>query len=334
MSDDFELPDHELNGDGDDFPPLLNDAAFNLVNQALAAVDDLRVEPVDVKGAGCILDFGVEATGSLAAGLALAEICMAGLGEIQISNGEVAGCTWPHLNVSTDNPTEACLLSQYAGWKVSVGKFFGMGSGPMRAAYANEAIFEQLEYREEATAVIGVLETGRLPDLKVVLEIAKKCKVESERVALLTAPTSSIAGNMQVVARSVETALHKLHELGFDTTQIISAFGTAPISPVAADDLAAIGRTNDAILYGGRVTLWVEAEDEELRLIGPKVPSSSSSAYGKPFVEIFKEAGHDFYKIDPMLFSPAEIVFHNLESGSVFRYGETNAEVLKRSFGF
>jgi len=79
--------------------------------------------------------------------------------------------------------------------------------------------------------------------------------------------------------------------------------------------------------------LWVEAEDEELRLIGPKVPSSASLAYGKPFLDIFKEAGHDFYKIDPMLFSPAEIVFHNLESGSVFRFGEVNSEVLKRSFG-
>ncbi|QDT53553.1 Methenyltetrahydromethanopterin cyclohydrolase [Caulifigura coniformis] len=333
MSEDFELPEDDFEEGAEENPSLLNDAAFSLVNQALAAVDELRVEAVDVQGAGCILDFGVETTGSLAAGLALAEICMAGLGEIQISNGEVAGCTWPHLNVSTDNPTEACLLSQYAGWKVNVGKFFGMGSGPMRAAYADEAIFSQLDYREDATAVIGVLETGRLPDLKVVKLIAEKCKVEPERVALLAAPTSSIAGNMQVVARSVETALHKLHELGFDTTQVVSAFGTAPISPVAADDLAAIGRTNDAILYGGRVTLWVEAEDEELRMIGPNVPSSSSSAYGKPFVDIFKESGHDFYKIDPLLFSPAEIVFHNLETGSVFRFGEVNSEVLKRSFG-
>ncbi len=256
-----------------------------------------------------------------------------GLGEITLASGEVAGCTWPHLNVATDNPTEACLLSQYAGWKISSGKFFGMGSGPMRAAYANEAIFQQLEYREEATAVIGVLESGRLPDLKVVKLIAEKCQVEPERVGLLVAPTSSIAGNMQVVARSVETALHKLHELGFDATQVISAFGTAPISPVAADDLAGIGRTNDAILYGGRVTLWVEAEDEEIRLIGPKVPSSASPAYGKPFVEIFKEAGHDFYKIDPMLFSPAEIVFQSVLSGNVFRYGSANDEVLKQSFG-
>src|SRR4029079_2513440 len=100
MSDDFEFPngDGDLEGD-DENPSLLNDAAFNLVNQAIAAVDDLRVEPVEVKGAGCILAFGIVATGSLAAGLALAEICMAGLGEIQIASGEVAGCTWPHLNV-------------------------------------------------------------------------------------------------------------------------------------------------------------------------------------------------------------------------------------------
>ena len=36
---------------------------------------------------------------------------------------------------------------------------------------------------------------------------------------------------------------------------IVSAHGTAPLPPVAANDLAAIGRTNDAILYGARVIL-------------------------------------------------------------------------------
>ena len=40
-----------------------------------------------------------------------------------------------------------------------------------------------------------------------------------------------------MVARSVETALHKLHELKFDLNQIVSAFGTAPLPPVATKDL-------------------------------------------------------------------------------------------------
>jgi methenyltetrahydromethanopterin cyclohydrolase len=320
--------------DQDERPSPLNDEAFSLVNQAIAAADELRIEPVSVKGAGCVLDFGVEATGSLSAGLALAEICMAGLADLAIVPGEVAGVTWPHLTVTTDDPTEACLLSQYAGWQISVGKYFGMGSGPMRAAYAAEEIFKELDYREDGTAVVGVLESSKVPDIKVVKFIAEKCRVLPDRVGLIVAPTSSIAGNMQVIARSVETALHKLHAIGFDVTRIISAFGTAPISPVAADDLAGIGRTNDSILYGGRVTLWVDGDDDDLKEIGPQVPSSASPVYGKPFASIFEDAGRDFYKIDPMLFSPAEIVFQNVETGMVHRFGQVNQDVLRQSFGF
>ena len=320
--------------DTDEFPPTLNELAWDLVQQAMNVADDLRIEPVDNDSGACILDFGIEAEGSLGAGLALAEICLASLAEVAIHPGEVAGVGWPHLFVKTDAPLEACLLSQYAGWKVSVGKYFAMGSGPMRAAYAHEKIFEELDYREEAHAVVGVLESGKLPTKAVIEEIAKKCGVEPEAVALLVAPTASQAGNMQVVARSVETALHKLHTLGFDISRVESGCGLAPIPPVAGDDMGGIGRTNDAILYGGRVTLWVNGDDDDLITLGPQVPSSSSAAYGKPFLKIFEEAGRDFYKIDPLLFSPAEVVIHNVETGRVHVFGQVNHAVLRESFGF
>jgi methenyltetrahydromethanopterin cyclohydrolase len=157
--------------------------------------------------------------------------------------------------------------------------------------------------------------------------------VGEEQVALLVAPTSSLAGTMQIVARSVETALHKLLELDFDVTRIDSACGVAPLAPVAADDLTAIGRTNDAILYGGSVTLWVTGDDESIRALGPRVPASGSPLHGRPFLEIFREAGSDFYKIDPQLFSPAEIIFQNVETGNVHHFGSINEDVLRLSFG-
>ncbi len=328
------LMQDEIDDDFDECPPLLNEMAWDLVQQALNIVDELRIEPVDNETGACVLDFGIEAEGSLGAGLALAEICMAGMANISIHPGEVAGVGWPQLFVQTDSPLEACLLSQYAGWKVSAGKYFAMGSGPMRAAYAHETIFKECDYREEASAVVGVLETSQLPTKAVIQDIARKCNVEPEMVALLVAPTASQAGNMQVVARSVETTLHKLHTLGFDLSRIESGCGLAPIPPVAKDDLAGIGRTNDAILYGGRVTLWVTGEDDDLVSLGPKVPSSSSAAYGKPFLKVFEEAGRDFYKIDSHLFSPAEVVIHNVETGRVHVFGKVNHTVLRESFGF
>lgn len=311
----------------------LNQRAVQLAEWFAKTADELRILVNPVPNGGRVLDFGVEAEGGLGAGLGLARLCMAGLGDAAVVSGEIAGVGWPHVLVTTDRPVEACLFSQYAGWEIRVEKFFAMGSGPMRAAAAREELFEKLHYRETPPQVVGVLESGRLPGNAVFQFIAERTGVAPRNTVLLVAPTSSQAGNLQVVARSVETALHKLFELGFDVTRIKSACGTAPLSPVAGDDLTGIGRTNDAILYGSRVTLWVHGDDDSLADVGPKVPAAASESYGKPFLEIFEAAGRDFYQIDRQLFSPAEIVFENLDTGRVHQFGQTAPDVLQKSFG-
>lgn len=311
----------------------LNDQAWDLVHQLLNRPDELRIEPVSGFGPGILLDFGVEAPGSLAAGLALVEVCMSGLSDVSVAPGELLGLGWPMLHVQTDHPVEACMLSQYGGWKIQTKEYFAIGSGPMRAASAQEPLFEQLDYQEHPVGVVGVLESSELPGPDVVQEIAQSCRVDPDHVALLVAPTASLAGAMQVVGRCVETAMHKLMELKFDITRVDSATGWAPIPPVGDDDLEAIGRTNDAILYGGQVTLWVTGDDESLEELVSKIPSCSSEQYGRPFAELFKQAGHDFYQMDPMLFSPAQVVLHNIETGRVHHAGRINEAVLKNSFG-
>jgi methenyltetrahydromethanopterin cyclohydrolase len=315
-----------------EFDPVLNELSWDLVQQALAAADDLRIEIVD-SPVGGIIDFGVNAPGSLGAGLALAEICSAGMLEINLVPGELDGIGWPQVFVSTDSPLEACLLSQYAGWQIKVKKYYGMGSGPMRAAAFKEDLFDDIGYREKAERVVGVIESSKLPDKDVVEYIAKECRVEPKHVALAVAPTASVAGNLQIAARSVETSLHKLFELGFDISRIESACGWVPLPPVAADDLTGIGRTNDAILYGGRIMLLVTGDDESIEELGPQIPSSGSAAFGQPFLDVFEAAGRDFYAIDPHLFSPAEVVLQNVETGRVHRYGEVRPEILRKSFG-
>jgi methenyltetrahydromethanopterin cyclohydrolase len=224
------------------------------------------------------------------------------------------------------------MASQYAGWQIAVGKFFAMGSGPMRAVATKEPLFAELGLKELSDRVVGVLETSKLPNAEVCKHIASSCQVSPDHVMLLAARTASIAGTLQVVARSVETALHKLHALGYDLKNVASGFGSAPLPPVAKDDLAGIGRTNDAILYGGQVTLWVRDDDARLAELGPKIPSSASPDYGEPFATIFERAGRDFYKIDGMLFSPAVVMLVNLASGKSHRFGELRPDVLTRSF--
>jgi methenyltetrahydromethanopterin cyclohydrolase len=315
--------------------PTLNQRATELVEKCVADRSRFKIEVHQVGGAR-MLDFGVKARGGLEAGCALAEICLSGLGEAKILPGRVNDLVWPHMTVQTDHPLEACLLSQYAGWQIAVGKYFAMGSGPARATAAVEKLFAEFEYRETCDfngRYVGVLETGKLPTEEVVAWIAEKLAITPDQLFLCAARTASLAGTVQVVARSVETALHKLHELKFDVRRVVSGFGTAPLPPVAGDDLTGIGRTNDAILYGGSVTLWVTGDDDSIAAIGPKVPSSASAAHGQPFLRIFEEAGRDFYKIDSMLFSPAEITFCNLTTGKVQRFGSLDSSVLQDSFG-
>ena len=100
---------------------------------------------------------------------------------------------------------------------------------------------------------------------------------------------------------------------------------------MAADDLVAIGRTNDAVLYGAEVTLWLHGDDEQLADVGSRLPSSASAAYGEPFLQIFERAGRDFYRIDPLLFSPARVRLVNLDTGREFRFGSLALDVLARS---
>ena len=312
----------------------LNELAWDLVHQLLSQMDELRIDLCEESAPGIVLDFGVETAGSLAAGLALAEVCTAGLSDFSIVPGTLAGCGWPMLSSQTDNAVEACLLSQYAGWKLAIGDYFAMASGPMRTSAGQEELFRRLDYQEAGFGVVGVLESDRLPAQDVVRHIARTCGVSMEHVALLVAPTASMAGNLQVVGRCVETAMHKLYQLGFDVTRVESACGWAPVSPVAADDLTAIGRSNDAILYGGRVTLWVNGDDESIRRLGPLVPACASPSYGQPFLKLFEAAGRDFYRMDPSLFSPGEILFQNVETGCVHHFGKINEEILKASFEF
>lgn len=310
----------------------LNERASRVADEMDRNADRLRIGVSRVAGAR-VLDCGGAVTGSLAAGLAMSRVCLADLAEVAYVPCSVPGIGGPAVQVTTDDPVRACLGSQYAGWQVMNGeKFYGMGSGPMRALSAREPVFEHIHAKEHASCAVGVIETRKHPTEEIIASIVAKLPPEASALTLLVAPAASLAGTVQVVARSVETALHKLHELKFDVNQVVAGYGVAPLPPVSADELQAIGRTNDAILYGGSVTLWVRADDELLASLGPKVPSSGSKDHGAPFAELFARYG-DFYKIDPLLFSPAEVEFRNLKSGRCHRFGKLEPGLVRKSFG-
>ena len=311
----------------------LNERAWVLADDCAARADELRVGVQTLSNGARVLDLGVQAPGGLAAGQLLARLCMGGLGGVDFAPLAIDGESWPGVQVWTDHPAVSCMACQYAGWAVTPEGYFAMGSGPLRAkARVERELFEKLGYAEDAARGVLVLETRTLPTPDVATWVAKKAGLDPAAITFAVAPTASLAGGIQIVARTVETGLHKMDTLGFDVRLVLSAMGTAPMTPLAKNDLRAIGRTNDCVLYGGQARYVVQAEDGELEALARKLPSSSSSDYGTPFYEIFKRYDNDFYKIDPLLFSPAEVTLVSVSSGRSFHAGTVEPDVLERSF--
>ncbi len=317
------------------------DARSLSLNERAAVIADAMIQEAGILGVAArtlengarVIDCGIEAAGGLEAGRLLAEVCMGGAGHVGFTSVDLDGLRLPGVHVRTDHPAVACLGSQYAGWAIKPEGYFAMGSGPLRAiARVEKELFESLGYGEPPSGRgVLVLEGRAAPDAAVAEYVAGKAGMKADRLTFLIAPTATPAAGVQISARVVETALHKMHELGFDVRNVLTAFGTAPLAPVAKNDTRAIGRTNDCVLYGGVVHLTVGGEDDELQALAARVPSSASRDYGTPFYDLFQRYGGDFYKVDPHLFSPARVSLTNAKSGRTFEAGSLNAVVLRQS---
>ena len=310
----------------------MNERAWRLADQHIERSAELQIALHRLANGARVLDAGAEVVGGLGAGLMLAELCMGGLGRVAFTSLTIGGDEWPGVDVWTDHPAASCMASQYAGWAIDPDGFFAMGSGPLRAkARVEKDLFRKLDYAEDATRGVLVLEGRVLPNEGVAEWVAGRAGVAPENLIFAVAPTASLAGGVQISARVLETGLHKMETIGFDVRRVVSAIGTAPVPPVAKNDIKAIGRTNDCILYGGQARYTVRAEDDELAELTEQLPASASSDYGTPFSEIFKQYDHDFYKIDPMLFSPGEVWLTSATSGQTFHAGRLNPDVLRAS---
>lgn len=319
--------------------PSVNALAAPLVERLVRDADALRVRVGRGERGVRIVDAGIEAPGSIAAGLLVAEICLGGCGTVGLRSGAAdGGPGWPTwLQVRSSLPVLACLASQYAGWSLAASKeetggrkFFALGSGPARALAVKEKLFAELGYRDRAEAGVIVLEVDRVPPAVVIDKLLRDCALAPEQLTIVLTPTTSLAGTTQVVARVLEVALHKAHELGYPLAHIVDGSATAPLPVPSPDGVEAMGRTNDAILYGGRVHLAVRGDDDAARRLAMQLPSRNSREFGRSFASIFKEVEYDFYKIDPALFAPAEVWVANADSGSTWHAGGLDMALLQR----
>jgi len=313
----------------------VNRAALRLVDKLCANPDEYGIVVEKTKNGATLIDAGIKAKGGFQAGRIITEICLGGLGKVQLCPAQYDDLVLSSVFVHTNQPAISTMGSQFADWQIKQGGFTAIGSGPARAlARKDQKLYEKIGYKDESDATVLVLETGTEPPETVIKDIAEACAVSISKLSLILAPTTSVAGSTQVSGRIVETGLHKLVKVGLDPQRATNAFGLAPIAPTHPKFVAAMGRTNDAILYAGFAHYDISGlNDDELSQIVEKAPSSASKGYGQPFQQIFKSANYDFYKIDANLFAPAVVSVCNLDTGSVFQSGKINTEVFKRSIG-
>ncbi len=313
-------------------PISVNALSQPLLQDLITQADSLRLAISQSSEGATIIDAGIHVDGGLEAGRRIAEICMAGLGQVTIQR-QSQFPQWPFsVTVSTRHPVLACLASQYAGWSLAHEKFFCLGSGPARALAQKEPLFAEIHYRDDAQQSCLVLESDQFPPAEIIAKVARDTGVSAQKLSFILTPTRSLSGTVQIVARVLEVALHKIHSLHFPLHHVVDGLASAPLPPPSPDFLTGMGRTNDAILFGGQVHLFVKGSDQAAEQLAKQLPSSASKDYGLPFAQVFKRVNMDFYQIDPLLFSPAQVSVTALESGNTFHAGRIDQDLIHQSF--
>jgi len=300
----------------------LNENAWKIAEEMIERKEELNIAVVKLENKAMVISAGIKTAGSFEAGLLLAKLCMGGLGKAELELRDFGGMTLPCVKVTTSSPKIACMESQKAGWKIKLKDFFALGSGPAQLLKNK---------KEKSKSGVIFLECSEMPGEDVAEHIAEKCGIDAKNLIIACASTNSISGATQISARAIETALFKMDNLKLDANAI-SAAGIAPISPVVGDAAKMMGSTNDMIIYGSTVFLVAECCEDALKRIN-EVPSRSSKHYGKPFAELFENAGRDFYKIDPLLFAPAEVIINDTKAKKLKKAGKINHQLLKKSLG-
>jgi methenyltetrahydromethanopterin cyclohydrolase len=315
----------------------INKRAVRLAKEAIQEADTLNIAVHTLPSGATLLDFGVEVSGSWEAALIFSRLTLGDMGTLQLGRWELDDdYAFACVDLHISQPLIACLGSQIAGWQLGDGEFATIGSGPARsvAALEKDRYMQMTPYRDVgATEVLLCLQDTRLPHDSIALEVAAACNVLPNQVYLAIAPSACITGSVQVAARMLEQCCHKMYGHAFDVAQVLHCRGRAPVAPVVLDEVKAMGRINDAILYAGEAEFWVDCSDEAIEnVIERLVSKTSSPLYGVPFGTIFEQAGRNFYEIDHEVHSIAVIQIHNVRSGNSFRAGEIHREVIRESF--
>ena len=312
----------------------INRESMKIVRKILETPEAIGAKVSKLENGTTVIDMGLEAPGGWVAGKYYTLITLGGLGDLSYEQFQLGEYALSAVRVLADLPQIACVASQIAGWRLEARENAPIGAGPARALNVKpDHYFDMIAgYRDACDEGVICIQTPDPITVDTASAVAEACGLKQENLTIIFAPSASLVCAIQVSARIIEQTLHRLDEEGFDVKTLRQAQGYCVIPPLTNDEVQAFGRINDALLYGGIATLYVESTDEACAAAVQKVTSSVSRVYGKPFVEIYEDAGRDFYQIPMDLHSPAVVQINNLATGRTFRAGKINYEVLKRSY--
>jgi len=314
----------------------VNREAMKTVRVILDEADALGVIAETLPNGATVIDMGLRAKAGWRAAKLYTLVTIGGLGEVTYEPFEVGGRMLSAVRVMIDHPIEACVASQIAGWRLESPRkeHAAILAGPGRALNKTslDHYFEWTDYRDDHHESVVAIQASEPVSTEMAGMIASSCGVDAANLCILIAPNRSLVCAVQVAARIVEQTLHRLAEEGMDLRCLRYAYGLGVIPPLVDDDMLSMGRINDSLLYGGISNIAVESTDELCEGIAPKVVASACAAYGRPFIEIYEDAGRDFYEIPIELHSPAEVHINNLSTGRTFSAGAIDYGVLEASF--
>ncbi len=301
-----------------------------LNNEELYKIKSHKINDVTV------IDCGVNEKGSWEAGRLFTNILFGGINKVEygIFPYKVDDIHYRSILVSSDFVVVQQAGCNISGWELKKGVFAPILAGPGRcvARKKNDWFSKYSDYKDDHYEAIITIESSKMITENEVCDLVEAIGLPAKNIYVLIASSGSLVCSIQVAGRIIEQTLHRLKDEGFDLDYIVEAHGFALIPPVVKDDLLAMGRLNDVLIYGGQATFTVNCDDIEIEKIIDKIPSSSSKSYGKPFKEIYEKNGCNFFNVPMNLYSPAQVVIINERTGSIFNRGKINVELLEKSF--
>lgn len=324
----------------------INQRAMRIVRTMVDEADALGVTARRLANGATVIDCGVGVPGGWEAARLFCQATLGGLGRMEygLFNLDDAGrpnrteppggLELPEVRIFVDRPAIALLASQISGWNLPEMKneagIVPLVSGPVRAVARKDRFAKIVDYVDDSPEIVAALQDATLPDERLAAHIAEVCGRSPADLYVLVAPTASLVGSVNVVARTLESAIWRLHFLGLDASRVLAAWGKAPLPPLTGDEFTAMVRTNVFTYYGGTAGFAVDSDDATVEKVIKDFPLArhTCAIYDVPFRKLLEGAGGDIFGFKGFVHNVVKGVINNVATGHTFVTGEVDRTTL------